>query len=81
VLITIQELESWTVLAEWQFKFERDDIDELVIRTFDGDDDVLWSDALDEVYGGSGRDFFDLSREDYPWTNPRPGRYLDWGTV
>ena len=45
------------------------------------DDDVLWSDAFDEVYGRSGRDFFDMNREDYTWANPRPGRYMDWGTV
>jgi len=42
-------------------------------------DDKLYTDALDQVYGGMGKDWFDEYYEATPQlTNPRPGRYMDW---
>ncbi len=51
--------------------------------TLDGGagDDILWSDALDVVFGRAGRDFFDGTREAQFSPNPRPNRYLDWGQL
>ncbi|MEX2310028.1 MAG: hypothetical protein WD738_20825 [Pirellulales bacterium] len=43
--------------------------------------DTLRSDALDQVFGGTGRDFFDGMLEVLGTANPRPGRYMDWGTL
>jgi Ca2+-binding RTX toxin-like protein len=42
------------------------------------DNDQLWTDALDEVYGGTGRDWFDEYYENFFQSNPKPGRYMDW---
>jgi Ca2+-binding RTX toxin-like protein len=42
--------------------------------------DVLTTDALDEVFGGLGRDFFDGQREVANTAPPR-ARYLDWGLI
>ena len=50
----------------------------------DADVDTFETDALDEVFGGAGRDVFDGFREIFDLlglTNPRPGRYIDWGTI
>jgi Ca2+-binding RTX toxin-like protein len=44
-------------------------------------DDRLFSDAYDLVYGGPGIDWFDRYQESATTTNPRPGRYRDWGSV
>jgi Ca2+-binding RTX toxin-like protein len=46
--------------------------------------DSLQTDALDQAFGGAGRDVFDGFREVFDLlgsTNPRPGRYIDWGTL
>jgi Ca2+-binding RTX toxin-like protein len=42
--------------------------------------DILRSDALDEVFGGIGRDTFDGLIE-VANTNPPRARYLDWGLL
>jgi Ca2+-binding RTX toxin-like protein len=45
-------------------------------------EDKLRSDALDHVFGGTGKDWFDEYYEATPnLTNPRPGRYMDWKVV
>jgi Ca2+-binding RTX toxin-like protein len=44
------------------------------------DDDFLYSDLYDEVYGGSGFDTFDAVYELFWEYNPRPGNYRDWRT-
>jgi Ca2+-binding RTX toxin-like protein len=48
--------------------------------TLDGgaDNDTIRSDALDEVFGGTGRDIFDGFVEFF-FTSPPRARYLDWG--
>jgi Ca2+-binding RTX toxin-like protein len=43
--------------------------------------DIITTDALDTVFGGTGRDFFDGVRENSNTPNPRPGRYRDWGLL
>jgi Ca2+-binding RTX toxin-like protein len=43
--------------------------------------DRLFTDALDQVYGGLGRDIFDNLIERAELANPRPTRYLDWATI
>ena len=46
-------------------------------------DDILFTDALDQAYGGTGTDMFDRNSEGSILyrTNPQPGRYMDWGNV
>jgi Ca2+-binding RTX toxin-like protein len=44
-------------------------------------DDMLFTDALDQAYGGTGTDTFDKFYEGslIYRANPQPGRYVDWG--
>jgi hypothetical protein len=44
-------------------------------------DDTLFTDFLDQAYGGNGTDMFDKFYEGsfIYRTNPQPGRYMDWG--
>jgi Ca2+-binding RTX toxin-like protein len=45
--------------------------------------DALFTDALDEAYGGTGTDLFDKFYEGsfIYRSNPQPGRYMDWGNT
>jgi Ca2+-binding RTX toxin-like protein len=51
--------------------------------TLDGgaNDDILWTDALDQVYGGTGHDTFDGYDESTFAFNPRPWSYKDWRRI
>jgi serralysin len=42
--------------------------------------DYIFSDALDEVYGGLGRDYFNWFSEE-SFSNPDQDRYRDWGLI
>jgi Ca2+-binding RTX toxin-like protein len=42
--------------------------------------DYIFSDALDEVYGGLGRDYFNWYSEE-SFSNPDQERYHDWGLI
>jgi Ca2+-binding RTX toxin-like protein len=42
--------------------------------------DYIFSDALDEVYGGLGEDYFNWYSE-RSFSNPDPERYHDWGLI
>jgi Ca2+-binding RTX toxin-like protein len=45
------------------------------------DDDIIYADSLDYVYGGIGDDFISGYKESSSPTNHRPGHNLDWGLI